>query len=103
MLDTQRLFRFPDEEGELSLKSYDITPSPAWVYGIRYHDVRQFVEYARDEGEGEERLIYFVGKVVVLYSIRSRKQRHYLGHQHEIVSLALQGPLCASSEYAPSP
>jgi hypothetical protein len=49
MLDTQRLFRFPDEEGELSLKNHDITPSPAWVYGIRYRDVRQFVEYCCEE------------------------------------------------------
>lgn len=49
MLDTQRLFRFPEEEGELSLKSQDITPSPSWVYGIRYRDVRQFVEYSWDE------------------------------------------------------
>ncbi len=49
MLETQRLFRFPDDEGELSLKNYDINPSPAWVYGIRFKDVRQFMEYCYEE------------------------------------------------------
>jgi hypothetical protein len=101
MLETQKLFRFPDDENELDMKNYDINPSPAWVYGIRYRDVRQFMEYC-SEG-GEELLIYFVGKVVVIYNVRSRKQRHYLGHQREIICLTLKGTLCATSEYAQSP
>jgi hypothetical protein len=30
------------------MKNYDINPSVAWVYGIRYRDVRQFMEYCND-------------------------------------------------------
>lgn len=50
MLDTQKLFRVNEEEGELHMRGNDINPSPAWVYGIRYKDVRQFLEYCGGEG-----------------------------------------------------
>lgn len=83
------------------MKSYDINPSPAWIYGIRYRDVRQFMEYS--SYKNEEVVIYFIGKTIIIYNVRSRKQTHYLGHQHEIISLTLKGFLCASSEYAQNP
>lgn len=94
MLETQRLFREAEEEG-LELRGVDISPAPAWVYGIRFEDVKQFMDYSCSEGE--ERLFYFVGKAAVIYSVRSQRQRHYLGHQHPLISLTVSGSLCATS------
>jgi hypothetical protein len=48
-------------------------------------------------------IIYFVGKVVILYNIASHKQRFYKGHAFEVISLATHGSLGASGEYAKLP
>jgi hypothetical protein len=95
MLETQKLFRFADEESELDMKNYDINPSPSWIYGIRYRDVRQFVDYL--SSREEELIFYYIGKVAIIFSVRSHRQRHYLGHQYEIICLATIGLLCATA------
>lgn len=100
MLETQKLFRF-EEEGELEMKGFDINPSPSWIYGIRFEDVKQFMDYSCSYGE--ELIFYFIGKAAIIYNVRSQKQSHYLGHQHPIISLTVKDSLCATSEYAPKP
>ena len=53
--------------------------------------------------EGKE-IIYYVGKVVILYNRMSRKQRHYLGHKQEIISIAKsKDVLMATAEYGSHP
>ena len=101
MLDTQKLFRPAEEEGELDMKGCDINPSPAWIYGIRFQDVKQFIEYSCSYGD--ELLFYFVGKAAVVYNVRSQRQSHYLGHQHPIIALTVKDALCATAEHADRP
>lgn len=48
-------------------------------------------------------IIYFIGKVVVLYNMASHKQRFYKAHTFEVISLATQGSLCATGDYAKVP
>lgn len=62
----------------------DFTLVPNWVYGIRFKDVKYFISYI-DQNE----IIYFVGKVVVLYNLRSEKQRQYLHHDKPLICLAV--------------
>lgn len=62
------------------MKNYDINPSAKWVYGIRYQDVKQFIEYVKDGDR--ELVIYFIGKVAVIYNTHSHQQNHYLAHRH---------------------
>ncbi len=75
----------------------DLNGKPNWIFGIRYKDVRQFIEIVGDE------IVYFVGKVAIVYNTKSEKQRFYTGHSNEIISLAVQGSLCASGEYCKEP
>ncbi len=44
-----------------------------------------------------------MGRVVILLGFHSKKQRHYTGHRHPVISVATNGDLCASGEYSPRP
>jgi len=72
-----------------------------WVYGIRFRDVKQFIEYVSISSE--ELLLYFVGKVAIIYNIKSQRQKHYTGHTQQLICIAVDGTLCATGEYGPNP
>lgn len=61
----------------------DILITPSWVYGIRYKDVKYFMQFAH-----ENEIVYFVGRVIVIFNIKSLQQKHYLQHEHPIICLA---------------
>lgn len=93
-----------------------------WVYGIRASDTRKALQYtvgsiaadsvgARDNYEKQtqlnnEEIIYYVASVVVLLNINVNKQRFYLGHDQEVICVAVSsedGSYIASAELASSP
>lgn len=55
-----------------------------WVYGYRGHQCRNNLYYT-----GAKELVYFVAGVGVVYNTREHSQRFYLGHNDDIISLAL--------------
>lgn len=55
-----------------------------WVYGYRGRDCRNNL-YVLSSGE----IIYFTAAVVVLYDVKSHKQRHYTEHTDDIKSLCV--------------
>ncbi|XP_075902321.1 echinoderm microtubule-associated protein-like 6 [Nelusetta ayraudi] len=55
-----------------------------WVYGYRGHQCRNNLFYTA----GKE-VVYFVAGVGVVYNTREHSQRFYLGHDDDIISLAL--------------
>uniref|UniRef100_A0A8D3BHN0 EMAP like 6 n=1 Tax=Scophthalmus maximus TaxID=52904 RepID=A0A8D3BHN0_SCOMX len=55
-----------------------------WVYGYRGHQCRNNLFYTA----GKE-VVYFVAGVGVVYNTREHSQRFYLGHNDDIISLAL--------------
>uniref|UniRef100_A0A4W4ENS0 HELP domain-containing protein n=1 Tax=Electrophorus electricus TaxID=8005 RepID=A0A4W4ENS0_ELEEL len=55
-----------------------------WVYGYRGHQCRNNLYYT---AAGE--IVYFVAGVGVVYNTREHKQKFYLGHTDDIISLAL--------------
>nr|XP_020441832.1 echinoderm microtubule-associated protein-like 6 isoform X2 [Monopterus albus] len=55
-----------------------------WVYGYRGHQCRNNLYYTA----GKE-VVYFVAGVAVVYNTREHSQRFYLGHNDDIISLAL--------------
>ncbi|XP_055878559.1 echinoderm microtubule-associated protein-like 6 isoform X2 [Biomphalaria glabrata] len=55
-----------------------------WVYGYRGHHCRNNLYYTANKD-----IVYFVAGVGIVYSIRDHKQRFFLGHNDDIVSLAL--------------
>uniref|UniRef100_A0A1B6C5U9 Uncharacterized protein n=1 Tax=Clastoptera arizonana TaxID=38151 RepID=A0A1B6C5U9_9HEMI len=55
-----------------------------WVYGYRGRDCRSNL-YLLPTGE----MVYFVASVVVLYNVEEQSQRHYLGHNDDIKSIAI--------------
>ncbi|XP_008295351.1 echinoderm microtubule-associated protein-like 6 [Stegastes partitus] len=55
-----------------------------WVYGYRGHQCRNNLYYTA----GKE-VVYFVAGVGVVYNTREHSQRFYLGHNDDIISLAL--------------
>ncbi|XP_061915415.1 echinoderm microtubule-associated protein-like 6 isoform X1 [Entelurus aequoreus] len=55
-----------------------------WIYGYRGHQCRNNVYYTA----GKE-VVYFVAGVGVVYNTREHCQRFYLGHNDDIISLAL--------------
>ena len=93
-----------------------------WVYGIRSSDTRRAVQYtvgslsadsvgASDNFENQvnqnnEELVYYIASVVVLLNTRVNKQRFYLSHNQEVISVAvstLDGQYIASGELAINP
>ncbi|KAM4607535.1 echinoderm microtubule-associated protein-like 6 isoform 3-T3 [Polymixia lowei] len=55
-----------------------------WVYGYRGHQCRNNLYYTA----GKE-VVYFVAGVGVVYNTREHTQKFYLGHNDDIISLAL--------------
>uniref|UniRef100_A0A8C9CAS3 EMAP like 6 n=1 Tax=Phocoena sinus TaxID=42100 RepID=A0A8C9CAS3_PHOSS len=55
-----------------------------WVYGYRGHQCRNNLYYTA----GKE-VVYFVAGVGVVYSTREHSQKFFLGHNDDIISLAL--------------
>lgn len=55
-----------------------------WVYGYRGHDCCSNLYYL-PTGE----LVYFAAAVAVLYNVKECSQRHYLGHNDDIMCLAV--------------
>ncbi|XP_014802496.1 PREDICTED: echinoderm microtubule-associated protein-like 5 [Calidris pugnax] len=55
-----------------------------WVYGYRGHQCRNNLYYT-----AAKEIVYFVAGVGVVYSPREHRQKFYLGHQDDIISLAL--------------
>ncbi|XP_053730292.1 echinoderm microtubule-associated protein-like 6 isoform X1 [Synchiropus splendidus] len=55
-----------------------------WVYGYRGHQCRNNLYYTA----GKE-VVYFVAGVGVVYNTRDHTQKFYLGHNDDIISLAL--------------
>ena len=93
-----------------------------WVYGIRSSDTRRALQYtvgslaadsvgARDKFEritdrNNEEIVYFIASVVVLLNTNVNKQRFYLSHDQEVISIAispLDGLIIATGELALNP
>uniref|UniRef100_UPI00358E5FDC echinoderm microtubule-associated protein-like 5 isoform X4 n=1 Tax=Myxine glutinosa TaxID=7769 RepID=UPI00358E5FDC len=55
-----------------------------WVYGYRGHQCRNNLHYTA----GRE-IVYFVAGVGVVYNAREHRQKFFLGHTDDIISLAL--------------
>jgi WD40 repeat protein len=55
-----------------------------WVYGYRGHQCRNNLFYT-----ATEEIVYFVAGVGVIYNIREHGQRFFLGHNDDIICLAL--------------
>ncbi|TTC14938.1 Echinoderm microtubule-associated protein-like 6 [Bagarius yarrelli] len=55
-----------------------------WVYGYRGHQCRNNLYYT-----AAKELVYFVAGVGVVYNTREHKQKFFLGHNDDIISLAL--------------
>jgi WD40 repeat protein len=90
-----------------------------WVYGIRSHDTRNSIQYTAgflgaqtmpveeempDKNEKQHNeLIYFVASIVILFNTTVNKQRFYIGHDQEVISVAVStvgGEFIASAEMA---
>ena len=72
--------------------------SLGWVFGIRSEDTKHNIQYAK------EVLLYFVSSIVVVYYPKLLKQKHYLEHTAEVVSLAVgASDIVASGELSPNP
>ncbi|KAJ8392415.1 hypothetical protein AAFF_G00075400 [Aldrovandia affinis] len=55
-----------------------------WIYGYRGHQCRNNLYYT-----ASKELVYFVAGVGVVFNTRDHTQRFYLGHDDDIISLAL--------------
>ncbi|XP_046338524.1 echinoderm microtubule-associated protein-like 6 isoform X1 [Haliotis rufescens] len=71
-----------------------------WVYGYRGHQCRNNLFYT-----GNKDIVYFVAGVGIVYNVREHKQRFFLGHDDDIVSLALHPDrtLVATGQIGKSP
>ncbi|XP_063957676.1 77 kDa echinoderm microtubule-associated protein isoform X1 [Lytechinus pictus] len=75
------------------VEDYDINakhPAPTeklkldWVYGYRGRDCRCNL-YLLPTGE----IVYFMAAVVILYNVEEQNQRHYMGHNDDVKSIAV--------------
>jgi microtubule-associated protein-like 1/2 len=66
------------------IKKPEETLKLEWVYGYRGKDARSNL-YQLSTGE----VVYFMAAVVVLHNIDENTQRHYLGHNDDIKSIAI--------------
>ncbi|XP_032883277.1 echinoderm microtubule-associated protein-like 5 isoform X3 [Amblyraja radiata] len=55
-----------------------------WVYGYRGHQCRNNLYYT-----ATKEIVYFVAGVGVVYNTREHKQKFFLGHNDDVISLAL--------------
>eukprot|EP00795_Rhopilema_esculentum_P003114 gene3114-1413_t len=71
-----------------------------WVYGYRGHQCRNNLFYTQSND-----VVYFVAGVGVVYSPKERRQRFFLGHTDDIISLALhpEGTLVATGQVGKDP
>ena len=81
-----------------------------WVYGININGIKypckylnggnfsistgHFYDYSDKEKANNSLLIYTIGKVVVILYIKLNKQKYYLGHQNEVISIAISKKNC---------
>ena len=92
------------------------------MYGIRSNDTRKAIQYAaglitaqdtsvkevsiKDREKNEDEIVYYVASVIVLLNTQINKQRFYLSHDNEVISVAVstvEGQFMASSELAAAP
>jgi hypothetical protein len=92
------------------------------VYGIRSNDTRKAIQYTaglisaqdttvkevviKDREKNEDELVFYVASVIVLLNTQINKQRFYLSHDNEVISVAVStvdGEFLASSELAAAP
>ncbi|RDD40098.1 Echinoderm microtubule-associated protein-like 6 [Trichoplax sp. H2] len=71
-----------------------------WVYGYRGHQCRNNLYYT-----SSKEIVYFVAGVGIVYNIKEHKQRFFLGHNDDIISLALhpEKRLVATGQVGNSP
>lgn len=55
-----------------------------WVYGYRGHQCRNNLVYS-----ATNEIVYFVAGVGVVYNTRDHSQRFFLGHNDDIIRLAI--------------
>jgi WD40 repeat protein len=55
-----------------------------WVYGYRGHQVRTNLYYNK-----KSEIVYFVAGVGIVHDIKEQKQKFFLGHDDDIISLTL--------------
>ena len=70
------------------------------VYGIRVSDIRGTLRYTAD---GD--VIYPATSAVVVYTKSKHRQRHFMDHKHEVVSIAIHpnGNIVATGEVGEKP
>ena len=56
-----------------------------WVYGYRGHQCRGNLFYTARAGEGQGEVVYFVAGVGVVYDVKEKKQKFFLGHSDDII------------------
>ena len=81
-----------------------------WVYGINIDGIKypckylnggnfsistgQFYDYSDKEKANNSLLLYTIGKIVVILYVKLNKQKYYLGHQNEVISIAISKKNC---------
>ncbi|KAI4804128.1 hypothetical protein KUCAC02_025769 [Chaenocephalus aceratus] len=65
-----------------------------WVYGYRGHQCRNNLYYT-----AAKEIVYFVAGVGVVYNTREHKQKFYLGHNDDIISMT-QNSACVKRSSA---
>lgn len=58
-------------------------PQLQWVFGMRIEDIKEPMRCVVNTGEraANEKLLYFVGRVAIIYYIKLATQEFYLEHQ----------------------
>ena len=81
-----------------------------WVYGININGIKypckylnggnysistgHFYDYSDKEKANNSLLIYTIGKIVIILYVQLNKQKYYLGHQNEVISIAISKKNC---------
>ncbi len=55
-----------------------------WVYGYRGHQCRSNLFYTN-----QDEIVYFVAGVAIVYNVKEQKQKFFLEHDDDIISLTL--------------
>ncbi len=55
-----------------------------WVYGYRGHQTRSNLFY-----NNQDEIVYFVAGVGIVYNVKEKKQRFFLEHDDDIISLTM--------------
>ena len=59
------------------------------MYGFRCQDVAHCIFFHQSSDRQNEKLLYLSSSVVVIFYYKLRVQRHYTGHENEVVSLCI--------------